>query len=118
MATITVEVPDGLNSDIEAELPQLLSLAISLYQNNRAESGDHSQSAYSEILDFLLSTPTAEEILAFRASPTLQSRLEKLLDKNRDTNLDMIEQAELDSYRQINHMVIMLKARARRQLQL
>jgi hypothetical protein len=42
--------------------------------------------------------------------------LELLLDKNREESLTAAETAELDTYQQINHLFILLKARARQTL--
>jgi len=46
-------------------------------------------------------------------SPTTQARLEELLAKNSEDGLSEEETAELDVYEQINHIMILLKARAR-----
>lgn len=67
----------------------------------------------AETLDFLLSRPTPEEIIRFKASKTAQLRLEKLLEKNREDRLNEEETLELDVYQQVNHFMILLKARAR-----
>lgn len=67
---------------------------------------------YQEVLDFLIKRPTPEEIIAFKVSPQAQSRLEELLERNRSTTLNSMEFAELDVYEQLEHMMILLKARA------
>lgn len=67
----------------------------------------------AETLDLLLSRPTPEEIIRFKASKTAQLRLEKLLEKNREDRLNEEETLELDVYQQVNHFMILLKARAR-----
>ena len=65
------------------------------------------------MMDFLVSRPTPEQIIAFKVSPAAQARLESLLDKNREDELTDDELAELDTYEQINHLLILLKAHAR-----
>lgn len=65
-----------------------------------------------EILDFLLSAPTPEDILALRPSDHAQQRLAELLDKNQNGRLTDAEQAELDIYMQTEHFVRRLKIRA------
>lgn len=43
----------------------------------------------------------------------VQERLEELLDKNREEELTADEEEEMDAYRLVNHVMILLKARAR-----
>jgi hypothetical protein len=67
---------------------------------------------YQEVLDFLIKRPTPEEIIVFKVSPQAQTRLSELLEKNRSATLNSMELAELDVYEQLEHMMILLKARA------
>lgn len=69
-----------------------------------------------EVLDFLLSAPTPEAVIALRPSPTAQARLRSLLDGNRNATLSDAERAELESYLQLEHFVRRLKTRAREKL--
>lgn len=69
-----------------------------------------------EILDFLLSQPTPEQVINLRASESAQSRLRYLLDGNRDNTLNDGERAELDAYIQLDNLVTRLKIRAREKL--
>lgn len=69
-----------------------------------------------EILDFLLSAPTPEAVIALRPSPAAQERLRYLLDGNRNTTLNDAERAELESYMQLEYFVRRLKIRAREKL--
>ncbi len=69
-----------------------------------------------EILDFLLSQPTPEEVIALRASQTSQERLRYLLDTNRESVLNDAERVELDQAIQMDNWVARLKARARLKL--
>ncbi len=66
-----------------------------------------------EVLDFLLSAPTPEAVIALRPSPAAQERLRYLLDGNRNNTLTDAERAELESYLQLEHFVRRLKIRAR-----
>lgn len=70
---------------------------------------------YDEVLDFLLTAPSAEEIIAFRPSAEAQARISELLEANRD-NLTLEEQAELEEFAQVEHFVRMLKIKAREKL--
>lgn len=115
MTTITIEVPDDLAAQIDpATLPQLLR---EMFAKDRAASAGEGKGAgrtpiYSEIMSLLETSPTAEEIIAFKISPAAQEQLDYLLDKNREESLSQDERAELDTYRAMNHLIVKLKARA------
>ena len=66
-----------------------------------------------EILDFLLSAPTPQEIIALRPSAAAQERLRYLLNGNRNETLNDAERAELETYLQTEMFVRRLKIRAR-----
>lgn len=68
---------------------------------------------FEEILDFLASTPTPEQIIAFRPSHELQERASFLLDKQHSEALSTEERAELDEIGRMNHFMSMLKIKAR-----
>jgi hypothetical protein len=63
----------------------------------------------------LATSPTAEQIIAFKISAAAQARLEDLLDTHREASLSPEERAALDLYCALNHVIIQLKARALRQ---
>lgn len=67
----------------------------------------------NEILDFLLSQPTSEQIIELRPSEAIQERLRTLLDGNRNNALNDSERAELEEYLRLEHFVRQLKIRAR-----
>lgn len=69
-----------------------------------------------EVMDFLLSAPTPEEVIALRPSQAAQERLRYLLDGNRNETLNDSERAELESYLQLEHFVRRLKIRAQEKL--
>jgi hypothetical protein len=71
---------------------------------------------FDEVLDFLASTPTPEQIIVFQPSDSLQERLRYLLDQNQSAGLSREEQTELDEFSRINHFMSMLKIRARKKL--
>ena len=66
-----------------------------------------------EVLDFLLSAPTPQQVIALRPSGAAQQRLRYLLDGNRNDSLDDAECVELDATMQLEHFVRRLKLRAR-----
>lgn len=69
-----------------------------------------------EILDFLASTPTPEQIVAYQPSKPAQGRLRALLNKKYTGALTPEEQAEFDEYSRVNHFMSLLKTRARHKL--
>jgi hypothetical protein len=71
---------------------------------------------FDEVLDFLVSSPTPEEIVAFKPSDTLQARASELLERNRSGSLTREDQSELDEFSYLNHLMSMLKIRARKKL--
>ena len=119
MTTITLDVPDDLAVQLmplQDRLPELLSLAVDLFtvKPTPPRTGeDGVYPVFTEMMDFLVSRPTPEQIIAFKVSPAVQARLETLLDKNRESNLTETEDAELDTFEQVNHLLILLKAHAR-----
>ncbi len=71
---------------------------------------------FDEVLDFLASTPTPEQIITFQPSAVLQHRLNQLIERNHHGHLTAAEQAELDEFSRLNHFMSMLKIRARKRL--
>ena len=76
-----------------------------------------SASIQEEVLTFLLSSPTLQQIIDFHASETAQERLRYLLEANRQGTLSAEERAELDEASQINHFIMLLKTKAHKTLQ-
>jgi hypothetical protein len=71
---------------------------------------------YQEVFAFLVSSPTPEQIIAFRPSEATQKRVRTLLEANKESRLTAEEQAELDEFEQVEHFVRMLKIHARQML--
>ena len=69
-------------------------------------------SIQDEVMAFLLSSPTPQQIIDFRASATAQQRLRYLLDANRNDALTPEEAAELAEASQVNTFMMTLKAEA------
>jgi hypothetical protein len=127
MVDLTVQVSEAVAERLEPvreRLPALLQQiaqalprdeALAELSLNLSQSATASP-AYVEVLDFLVTSPGPREILAFKVSPATQARLGDLLEKNREEGLTELEQAELDAFEQIEHVMVLLKARARRLL--
>jgi hypothetical protein len=67
---------------------------------------------WSEVDELLTSTPTPQQILAFRPSPAAQERLRWLLDANRSRPLTADEEAELNETLAVEQFMRRLKVRA------
>jgi len=68
------------------------------------------------VTDFLGSAPSLEEIAAYRLPTDLQSRAHDLLEKNRKGSLSDSERAEMEEFRQLDHLLTLVKAKARLKL--
>lgn len=108
---ITLEVSNTLALQLKGQknkLPQILEYGL---RELRASS----QAGYSgsaEVLEFLASLPTPEEIIALKPSPELQKQIEKLLEKNRNEGLTEMEEQIWSNYEYLEHLVRMAKAKA------
>jgi hypothetical protein len=119
MTTITLDIPDALAERLaqrREQLPQLLAMALELFPGDAPfslsmSSPDHP--VFAEMIDFLASGPTPAQIVAFKFSPVVQARLETLLDRHCEEGLTAEETAELEVYAQVNHLLLLLKARTR-----
>ncbi|MDF0553259.1 hypothetical protein [Kamptonema sp. UHCC 0994] len=104
VATITIEVPDELSEQLAllgSSLPELLRQCV--------EQPVLPAGTYRYILNFLASGPTTEEIAAFRPTAEMQERLRTLVAHSKFGELTPAEQAELNEYERIEHLMIMLK---------
>ncbi|MEG5015037.1 MULTISPECIES: hypothetical protein [unclassified Microcoleus] len=121
MATITLQIPDELAQRLEPlqnRLPELLWQLLELTKKPTTiepeittPSGEI-PTVYQEILEFLIKSPIPQDIVSFKVSQQAQTRLQTLLDKNRESTINPMEIAELDVYEQLEHLMILLKARA------
>ncbi|MEQ9234873.1 hypothetical protein [Coleofasciculus sp. E2-BRE-01] len=123
MAELTIQVPDELAQRLEPlrdRLPELLQRLVETVppriplpnQISSVTNPTNAPIAYTEVLDFLITRPTPQEITTFKVSAEAQERLRTLLDKNREGTLTEAEATELDLYEQLEHLMILLKAKA------
>ena len=119
MTTITLQVPDKLAQRLNVErdrLPQLLEWALDQFPVRPTVSVSATTApalVFAEMIDFLSSHPTTEQILAFQISPRAQARLAGLLEKNRESALSESENAELDWYEYVHDIMTRLKSQVR-----
>ena len=74
--------------------------------------------SYDEIIDFIAGGTTPEAVVAFRPSERVQERVAVLVERSQDGSISPEEQSELEDYLQLEHIMIMAKARARQHTEL
>ncbi len=74
-------------------------------------SSTQESAVYDELVDLLADSADAVRLSSFRMSKEKQSRLDALLEKNRQGKLTEDESAELDTFEHFEHLVRLLKAR-------
>ncbi|MEQ9236319.1 hypothetical protein [Coleofasciculus sp. E2-BRE-01] len=108
---VTFNLPDDVAQRVNALencLPQILELGLREF-----EAITHvGFSGIAEVLEFLATLPTPEEIIALRPSPALQTQIQTLLEKNRTVGLTPDEEKIWQSYEYLEHLVRMAKAKA------
>ena len=72
--------------------------------------------AYEEIVDFLASGITSDEMANFQVSEETKTCVEELIQQEKTNGLTPEETAELDHYLQLEHLIRLAKARARQNL--
>lgn len=123
MAHITIEIPDEFVQRLEPiqnQLSELFTRFISATLPSESSKDvplltpalTAPPAVYQEVLDFLISRPTSQQIIGFKVSEHAQTRLRVLLQKNRDLGLNSTEKNELDLYEQLDTLMGLLKARA------
>ena len=70
-----------------------------------------------ELIDFIAAGTTPETLIGFHPSQSAQRRVAELMERREDGRISVQEAAELEEFVQIEHLLIMAKARARRRLQ-
>ena len=71
------------------------------------------QTIYDEIAEFIASMDPLR-LVQFNAPPSLQRRVDDLLERNQEGNLSAEERSELDHYLVIDHLISLAKVRAQR----
>ena len=106
MPKITIEVSEELSQQIaqigNERLPELLALSL---QQPAIPTQD-----YQDILNFLASNPTPQQIAEFKPTEEMQDRLRTLLALSKAGDINPRELKELDEYERIEHLIMMIKA--------
>lgn len=69
-------------------------------------------SVYDELAQFLANL-SPRRVLAYKASAQSQSRVNELLEKNKTVGLTAEENAEMERYMTVEHIVRLAKAKAK-----
>ncbi len=123
MAQLTIEIPDELakrlvpfQNQISEIVARLITTSLPIEPTNKSEVPTRqalsTSPTYIEVLDFLVNRPTSEQIANFKVSERSQTRLQELLEKNRNINIMPSELVELNLYEQLDTLMTMLKVRA------
>lgn len=70
--------------------------------------------AHEEVINFIASGTTSQGVLAFRPSPEAKSRVDYLVARKKAAQLAPEEVFELEDYLELEHLLRLAKARARR----
>jgi hypothetical protein len=116
---ITLDIPQELGirlNPFKQELPKLLELGLTELVKIKKTSNTEFDSL-NDILEFLAKLPDAKEILALRASDTLQNEMNLLLEKQHSQGLTLDEEKTWQQYEYIEHLVRIAKSNALLKLQ-
>jgi hypothetical protein len=69
--------------------------------------------AYEEIVEFIATRISPEDVAGFQASDEVKERVADLIHREKTTGLSQDEKSELDQYLQLEHIMRLAKARAR-----
>ncbi len=72
--------------------------------------------AYEEVIDFLAAGTSPDKLVAFRPSEEARLRVAHLIELDKSDALTPEEKSELEHYMQLEHLMRLAKARARRHL--
>lgn len=70
--------------------------------------------AYDEIVDFIASGTSPESVAGFQPSEDVKERVRELIAREKEDTLSTEETTELNLYVQLEHIMRLAKARARR----
>jgi hypothetical protein len=103
--------PVGLSQLLIFSAGEFYSPALAL-RRITVESTKNIPHAYNEFIDLLSAHVPPDEILHFKPSADTLERVQVFLQKNREGSLSEDEEAELDHYEHLEHLIGLLKARA------
>jgi len=110
-ATITIQVPPMLERRLQPFRERVAELLERGLREIAAEESGAFQDE-STIMEVLTSNPTPQQVLALRPSPVLQARVTELLARSKQGQLSRQEEAELERYLMLEHLVRLAKGHA------
>ncbi len=69
---------------------------------------------YDEFVEFIAAGSSPQNVIAFRPSEKTRKRVFNLIEREREEGLSADEKSELDHYMQIEHLMRLAKAKARK----
>jgi O-succinylbenzoate synthase len=72
--------------------------------------------AYEEVIDFIAAGSSPGKVVAFRPSEATRERVADLLRREKTEGISAEETSELEHYLQLEHLMRLAKARAKRHL--
>lgn len=72
--------------------------------------------AYEEVVEFIAAGSSPQNVVAFRPSEETKQRVFDLIEREREEFLTDEEKSELDHYLQMEHLMRLAKAKARKYL--
>lgn len=70
--------------------------------------------AYEEVIDFIAAGSSPADVIEFHPSEAARQRIADLLEREKGVGLTPDEESELDHYLQLEHLMRLAKAHARR----
>jgi hypothetical protein len=74
--------------------------------------------AYEEVVEFIAAGVSSDDVAAFRRSEAARQRVGELVEREKTDGLSAEERSELENYLQLEHIMRLAKARARRYISL
>jgi len=108
MVQLTIEAPEAL----AVRLKPIQHRLIDVLELGLRELNPSGYALSEEVIEFLASGPTPDEIIDFRPSLGIIERVHDLLDKNQENKLSAEEEEELDEYERLDYLMTLIKARA------
>lgn len=105
MPSVTIELPEQLRARVapfSRWLPVILEVSLL-----NLKSPAHQ--AAGDLIDLLVSNPSEQIVRDYQFDPSVQERVNTLLEKNRQGILSNAEAVELDDYLKLEHVVRLLK---------
>ncbi len=72
--------------------------------------------AYEEVVDFIAAGTSPDSVIRFHPSESAKNRVADLISREKTEGLPEDEKSELDLYMQLEHIMRLAKARARKKM--